>query len=95
MRTRKSKEIISALERKGFELNPDKDSHKFYYLVRGGKKTTIYTFISHGNKEYDKNLMSIVKRQLKFRENQKMEDFFDCPMTGDDYVRMLEENGEL
>ena len=58
MKIRKSKDIVTVLLKKGFEINPKKDHHEFYYLIIDGKKHNIYTYISHSKKEYDKNLLS-------------------------------------
>ncbi|MBP6810603.1 MAG: type II toxin-antitoxin system HicA family toxin [Saprospiraceae bacterium] len=96
MKPRKSKELRRALESKGFELNPNKGNHhEFYYLVVDGMKTDIYTYLSHGAKEYGVSLMSKIKRSLCFPSSNLAEDFFDCPMSGEDYVVLLREIGEL
>jgi predicted RNA binding protein YcfA (HicA-like mRNA interferase family) len=93
MKIRKSKEIVSVLLKKGFEINPKKDHHEFYYLIIDGKKHNIYTYISHGKKEYDKNLLSQIKKQLKFDTIENFENFLDCPFTKENYINMLTELG--
>lgn len=95
MKLRKTKDIQKVLEKKGFILDPEKDHHQFYYLLIDGKKQAIKTYFSHGKKECDKFLMSQIKKQLKFRETEKAEDFFDCPMTKEQYVEMLIQLGEI
>jgi predicted RNA binding protein YcfA (HicA-like mRNA interferase family) len=95
MKPRKSKDIQSVLEKKGFVLEPRKEHHQFYYLETDGKKQRIYTYLSHGAKEYDARLMNMIKKQLKFRDNKLAEDFFDCPMSGKQYVEMLKGGGDL
>ena len=95
MKPRKTKDIQKVLEKKGFILEPEKDHHQFYYLLIDGKKQAIKKYFSHGKKEYDKFLMSQIKKQLKFRETEKAEDFFDCPLTKEQYVEMLIELGEI
>ena len=95
MKPRKTKDIIKVLKKKGFVLEPEKDHHQFYYLIIDGKKQIIKTYFSHGKDEYDKFLMSKIKLQLKFKETQKAEDFFDCPMSKEQYVEMLTELGEV
>ncbi len=92
MKPRKSKDIQSVLLKKGFVLNPEKDHHQFYYLIIDGKKQNIKTYFSHGKKEVDKFLMQQIKKQLKFSDNKLAEDFFDCPMSAQQYVEMLYEN---
>jgi len=95
MKVRKSKDIQSVLLKKGFQLSKQQDSHYFYHLSIDGKKQSIFTFFSHAKKEYDKNLMGQIKKQLKFKETQKAEDFFDCTLDGKQYVEMLRENKDL
>lgn len=93
MKTRKTKDVMNVLKKKGFELFPEKKHHKFLYLVINGKKQHIKTYFSHSINEYGGNLMSEIKRQLKFSDTKKAEDFFDCPMSGNDYIEMLKKNG--
>ncbi len=95
MKPRKTKDIQKVLEKKGFMLEPAKDHHQFYYLVIDGKKQAIKTYFSHSKKEYDKSLMNQIKKQLKFKETEKAEDFFDCPMSEQQYVEMLFALGEI
>jgi hypothetical protein len=95
MKPRKTKDIQKTLEKKGFVLEPAKDHHQFYFLVIDGKKQAIKTYFSHGKNEYDKYLMGQIKNQLKFKESNKAEEFFDCPMTKEQYVQMLYDTGEI
>jgi len=95
MKVRKTKEIKSALQKKGFVLEPSKDHYDFYYLKVDGKKHAIYTYLSHGIKEYNTSLMAQIKRQLRFRDTQKADNFFDCPLSAEEYVQMLRDNGYL
>jgi len=91
MKPRKTKNIKKVLEKKGFVLEPEKNHHNFYYLVIDGKKQAVKTYFSHGKKEYGKSLMAQIKKQLKFQETDKAEDFFDCPMSKEQYIEMLKE----
>lgn len=95
MKPRKVKDIQKVLLRKGFKLNPEKEHHQFYSLVIDGVKYPVYTYLSHGKKEYSKNLMSEIKKQLKFISTDKAEDFFDCPMSAEQYVDMLKEQKDI
>lgn len=95
MRPRKTKEIIKVLKQKGFIINPKKDHHIFFYLFVNGKKHSIHTYFSHGKNEYDSSLMGKIKNQLKFKDSVIAERFFDCPLSEDDYIKMLIENDEL
>jgi predicted RNA binding protein YcfA (HicA-like mRNA interferase family) len=89
MKPRKAKDIQNVLLKKGFKIYPQKNHHQFYYLTIEGIKYPVYTYFSHGKKEYDKSLMGEIKKQLKFKSPDKAEDFFDCPMSGEQYVKML------
>jgi hypothetical protein len=91
MKVRKVKNLEKALKKKGFILNPEIDHHKFYYLHINGIKYPIYTYLSHGIDEYGDNLMSEIKKQLKFDTTKNMENFFDCPLTKEKYIKMLKE----
>jgi len=94
MRPRKAKDIASVLLKKGF--SDDKDTHHgYYYLWVDGKRTNVYTYMSHGSKSADlsKGLMGSIKRQLKFDENKTAEDFFDCPFTKEQYKEMIRAKG--
>ena len=95
MKPRKTKDIQDVLLKKGFELNPKKKHHQFYYLKVDGKKHNIYTYLSHGNKEYSGSLMQNIKKQLKFKDTEKAENFLDCPMSKEDYIEMLKIQEDL
>lgn len=95
MKVRKTKELAKALKKKGFVLDPEKDHHQFYYLTINGIKYPIYTYLSHGISEYGNSLMSEIKKQLKFRKNRELEDFFDCPMSKAQYIKLLADAKEI
>lgn len=95
MKVRKTKDIKKVLQQKGFTLEPSKDHHDFYFLNIDGKRHSIYTYISHSSKEYGSSLMSQVKKQLKFDDTQKAEDFFDCHLSGQGYVELLKTQGHF
>lgn len=95
MKPRKTKSLQQVLQQKGFVLNPEKDHHQFYSLYVDGKKQAVYTYLSHGLKEYSKNLMGQIKRQLSFTNSSEADDFFDCPMSAEQYVAMLRREGVL
>ena len=95
MKPRKTKDIQKVLLKKGFKIYPQKDHHEFYYLTINEIKYPVYTYFSHGMKEYSKGLMGEIKKQLKFKSSDKAEDFFDCPMSGEQYIEMLVENNTI
>jgi predicted RNA binding protein YcfA (HicA-like mRNA interferase family) len=95
MKARKTKDVVKVLEKKGFECDPKKNHHRFYFLIINGKKQAIKTYFSHGKNEYDKTLMNEIKKKLKFSVSNKAEDFFDCPMSFEQYVAMLKEQKDI
>lgn len=95
MKPRKTKDIQKVLEKKGFSIIPEKNHHQYYVLVIDGIKQAVRTYFSHGKKEYNSFLMGQIKKELKFLDSNKAEDFFDCPLTKEMYVKMLKENGSI
>lgn len=99
MKSRSSKDIEKALLAKGFEKGSSKQKshHNFYYFIYNGKKTNVYTYLSHGSKAdtYDANLMNKIKHQLKFEDSKTAESFFDCPFKEEQYIAMLRKAGEI
>lgn len=89
MKVRKSKDLAKVLKKKGFILNPEKDHHQFYYLTIDGIRFPVYTYLSHGIDEYGNTLMSEVKKQLGFKKTIDAERFFDCPMSKNEYIKLL------
>jgi predicted RNA binding protein YcfA (HicA-like mRNA interferase family) len=95
MKVRKTKDVIKVLRKKGFSMNPEKNHHQYYYLTIDGKKQAIHTYFSHGKKECNGYIMGQIKKQLKFDDTSKAEDFFDCPLTKDGYVQLLKDTNKL
>lgn len=86
MSTYKTRVIESALSKKGFEKK--ESHHKKYTLYVNGKRTSIYTFISHGNKEYGDNLLNKMKDQLHI-SRKELEELIMCPLKHEDYIQIL------
>ena len=97
MKSRKVKDLIKILKSKGFEEERDKDHIRLWLILPDGTRSQrIWTYFSHGKKEYNGIMMNLVRKQLKFNNDQKLpaEDFFDCPLSYEAYLNLLEENGE-
>lgn len=88
MATRKAREIKEGLTKKGFI--PVQGDHTFLFLSVEGRKSSIRTKISHGNKEYGDNILSLVARQLRITTKQ-LDDLLDCPLSYEDYLTVLKE----
>lgn len=93
MKPRKAHDIVSVLKQKGFRQIST--HHKYFHLYIEETATEIYTFISHGIDEYGNDLLSKMKKQLGFTNQQDFNDFLNCPMTYQDYVKMLQESGKI
>ena len=87
--------IESNLVKKGF-VEEDTD-HKYFYHEYNGKRTGIYTYTSHGSgyKTYDDSLISMIKKQLKLDTNSQVKDLLQCPMTSEEYIRILTKKNYL
>ena len=88
MATRKAREIKEGLTKKGF-IAVQRD-HPYLFFSVEGRKSGVHTKISHGNKEYGDNILSLVARQLHITTKQ-LDDLLDCPMSYEDYLSMLQE----
>jgi len=90
----KKREIKSALEGKGFVKAGGK-SHAFYVLVVNEKQSGIQTKLSHGNIEYSGNLLSYMRKQLKFNSINELESFIKCDLSEEDYIKILEDKNQI
>ena len=92
-RTIKTRAIAAALVKKGFEARPS--HHTFYYLLVDGRPEKIHTILSHGVDEYGPDLLSRMRRQLRFPTMEAFLDFVECRLEYGDYIRLLREVGEI
>ena len=92
MSTRKTQDILAALTSKGFVV--ESKHHKMLWLVVGGKRSAIFTYVSHGRREYHDALLASMARQLKLRRRQ-LDDLIDCPMTSEAYIKLLEQENHI
>ena len=89
---RKTKTIAAALKKKGFSK---KQSHHTYFIfLHNGKKTGIYTYLSHGKKEISKTLRSMMAEQLRLSPSD-FDEVIDCTKSKEELVRFYEECGFL
>lgn len=99
MKVRSVKDIEKALLAKGFEkaTSKQKSHHAYYYFKYQGKRTGVYTYLSHGAKssDYGPQLMNKIKQQLKFEDSKLAEAFLDCPFKEQQYANMLKKLDEL
>lgn len=87
--------IESNLVKKGFV--EEDSSHKYFYHEYNGKRTGMYTYTSHGSnyKIYDDSLIKMMKMQLKLDTTKQVKDLFLCPMSGEEYNKILAQKNLL
>lgn len=83
--------IENSLKGKGFRLIQG-GSHKKLTLFVDGKKTRVFTFLSHGAKNYDNKLLSKMKGHLHLGK-EELCDLIECPISGEEYMNMLVDRG--
>ena len=88
-KTYKTREIESALMKKGFQEYKTKH-HKYYIWQNDQKKTVIQTFISHGKHEYNGSVLSSLRKQLHLKNNQ-FDAFVQCSLTKKDLEMIYSE----
>jgi hypothetical protein len=85
--------VAGALKSKGFQDSKKRD-HTYYFFHHHGKKTNIFTKISHAESEInDKNCSSMAK-QIKLN-NPQFRDFVNCPLRPDQYLKILVDSKHL
>jgi hypothetical protein len=89
----KSRDVKKALTAKGFEEDEERD-HLYYFLQYEGKKTAIFTKISHSVTEISDRLCSLMARQIKLT-NSQFRKLVDCSLKHEAYIRHLVEEKYL
>jgi len=83
----KVRDVKRALTTKGFQEEEERD-HRYYFYFHEGKKSGIFTKISHGESEiHDKNCSKMAK-QIKLSGPQ-FGKFVDCELEKDEYLKHL------
>lgn len=89
---RDAREVMSALEKKGFVRRDAK--HVFFHLLVDGRKTKIWTKVSHGEREISDNLFALMARQLLLSTKQ-LRQLVECPLSQAEYVTELRKGGHV
>jgi len=91
---RKKGDVVAGLENKGFQ--PREGDHLFlHYFNRDGRKTCVYTKVSHGSKgDIDESLLGVMAKQCKLTKKNFLL-LVDCPLTREVYEASLRENGVI
>jgi len=88
----KTSSIKAALKRKGF-IERDGDHHYYVYCI-DGKKTSIFTKISHSSDEISDTLISAMARQTRLTK-PKFTELVNCTLSEEDYRRMMIDEGNV
>lgn len=94
MASRRGSDIERALLGKGFRLDANSD-HRRLVLYVEDRQTQVRTKISHGNQDYGDDLLSKVRKQLRLAGKAELLDLVDCPMSGEEYLQALRDQGVL
>ena len=95
MPTHKTRKIVSSLTKKGFYPKNGKSKHIKYTLFVNRKKTSIFTWISHGLDEYEDRLLNAMRKELHLETSKELEDLIECPMSEATLVSLLAKRGEI
>lgn len=88
----KSRDVERALTSKGFK--PAEGDHRFFFLWHNGKKTSIRTKISHGDREIHDNNCALMSRQI-YLSRSDFDRFVDCALTWGQYIEKLVNENHL
>ena len=97
MATRKSDDNRTALQQKGFRLDPKarRTDHYYFVLYVDNQKTSVWTKVSHGgNHDVGDGLFSTMARQCKLTTGQFC-DLIDCPLSENQYSDLLTAQGAV
>jgi hypothetical protein len=84
---RKQTDIERGLKNKGFMLT-ESHHHYFIYHSVAGKKTTVKTKTSHGQREISDDLIAKMAQQVKLNRSEFL-DLVDCSLSRQDYEDKL------
>jgi len=84
---RKQADVEYGLKNKGF-LVADSHHHYFIYYSLEGKKTSVKTKTSHGQREISDDLIAKMARQLKVSRSVFL-NLVDCPLSRKEYENIL------
>ncbi len=87
-----ARDVIAGLERKGFQRK--ENDHTFLHLWVDGKKTPVYTKVSHGEREIGDKLLAMMARQTRLVRRDFL-NLVDCPLKFDEYVAILRKDGHI
>ena len=84
--------LINALLKKGFERA--ETHHTMLWLMVQGRRTSIHTWLSHGQRKLDDRLLRLVAGELHLSRAELLK-FVECEMSREDYHRRMVDRGHL
>ena len=84
--------LINALLRKGFEKV--ETHHTMLWFVVQDRRTSIHTWVSHGQRKLDDRLLRLIGRELHLSRAELLK-FVECQMSYEDYRRRMVDEGYL
>jgi predicted RNA binding protein YcfA (HicA-like mRNA interferase family) len=91
--TLKTRNIREALSAKGFRESPNRD-HCYLFFYLKGKKSSVFTKMSHGKSEVGDGLISSMAKQVKLNKSQ-FQGLVECSLTADKYAELLISGGHV
>jgi hypothetical protein len=78
---------------KGFDEVTTTPDYRYWY-IHEGKKTSIGTLLSKGQREYGDRLLGLMARQMRIARAD-LDEFVQCSLTADGYRDLLLRDGHL
>jgi hypothetical protein len=92
---KKARDVEAALKQKGFEPGEKKRrDHLFFFFYYNGKKSNIFTKMSHGESEIHHKNCAFMAKNIKL-SNPQFNEFVDCNLTGEAYLKFLVDSKHL
>jgi hypothetical protein len=66
-----------------------------YWFYVDGKKTSVHTWISHGERKYEKQLLAKVRSQIRLQDWDEFRRFVECPMQYGAYLNLMVARGHV
>ena len=83
----KVRDIRRALTTKGFEEITNSD-HYYFYFQLDGKRTSVFTKISHDATDVNDPLLGLMTKQVRLKRTE-FNNLIDCRLDGPEYRQLL------
>jgi hypothetical protein len=89
----KARDIDAALRAKGFRVTESR--HTMYHFYVDGKKTVLWTMVSHGQKEIPDNIVGTMARKQLRLSRTDFDRLIECPLSQAEYQAMMQQAGHI